>query len=239
MATRDFAAELAAARAAEDWTAHERIWEERRAADVAADEAALAMALAIDAEAAHWAAFFKVTDADQIEARRDVMRANVAVGFTKPLEPFLQGFTRAVTADSDMVTLSLLIKPDTDLDDRFKAWDTEEQEFIMVNGWLFTVEDDDSTESDALPAENAVPSRFETVTGTAPSYWACYFINGDAGDMSDAEIAQADAFADWLGGSIVSCEDADFCHHHDATQFGVGGADCQTYTALIDRESVQ
>jgi len=39
---RNFAAELAAAREAEDWTAHARIWEERRAASVASDEAALA-----------------------------------------------------------------------------------------------------------------------------------------------------------------------------------------------------
>jgi hypothetical protein len=151
----------------------------------------------------------------------------------------LQGFTRAVIADSGRETLTLLIKPDADLDGCFDAWDTDEQEFIVVNGWLFTVEDDDSTESDALPADTAGPSRFDVVTGTAPSYWACYFINGDVDGMDDAEIAQADAFADWLGGNIVGCEDAGFCHHHDATQFGVGGADCQTFTALVDRESVQ
>lgn len=40
-APRDFEAELAAARAAEDWEAHARIWEERRQASVAADEASL------------------------------------------------------------------------------------------------------------------------------------------------------------------------------------------------------
>lgn len=38
---RDFAAELQAARAAEDWAAHERIWEDRRQADIARDEAML------------------------------------------------------------------------------------------------------------------------------------------------------------------------------------------------------
>jgi hypothetical protein len=75
---------------------------------------------------------------------------------------------------------------------------------------------------------------FETITATAPSYWACYFINGDAGDMDDTEIAQADAFADWLGGNIVSCEDAGFIHHHDARSFGALASDCQTYTALIE-----
>jgi hypothetical protein len=53
----------------------------------------------------------------------------------------LQGFTREVTAENDHYTLSLLVKPDTDFDDRFKAWDMDEQEFIRVNGWLFTIED--------------------------------------------------------------------------------------------------
>jgi hypothetical protein len=44
---------------------------------------------AIDAEAAAWAAFFKVTDEAGIERRRQVMRANVAVGYVDPLIPFL------------------------------------------------------------------------------------------------------------------------------------------------------
>lgn len=80
-------------------------------------------------------------------------------------------------------------------------------------------------------------SPFETVTGTAPSYWATYFINGDSSGMEDSEIAQADQFAEWLGGNIVSCEDAGFMMHHDASQFGVGGADCQTYSALVEKDS--
>ncbi|MCK1671094.1 hypothetical protein [Bradyrhizobium sp. 150] len=74
----------------------------------------------------------------------------------------------------------------------------------------------------------------ETVTGTAPSYWACYFINGDASGMEDSEIAQADQFAAWLGGPIVSCDEAGFMRWHDATQFGALASDCQTYTALIE-----
>jgi hypothetical protein len=78
-------------------------------------------------------------------------------------------------------------------------------------------------------------TNFETVSATAPSYWACYFINGDAGDMSDEEIAQADAFADWLGGNIVSCdEDAGFLTYHDAQPFGALAADCLVYVALIN-----
>jgi hypothetical protein len=38
-APRDFTAELAEARKAEDWKTHARIWEERRLAAVDADEA--------------------------------------------------------------------------------------------------------------------------------------------------------------------------------------------------------
>jgi hypothetical protein len=75
---------------------------------------------------------------------------------------------------------------------------------------------------------------FETVTATAPSHWASYFINGDDSGMDDFETAQADAFADWLGGNIGDCEDAGFIHHHDARSFGALAADCQTYTALIE-----
>lgn len=41
MTSRDFAAELKAAREANDWDTHARIWEERRCADVDCDEAML------------------------------------------------------------------------------------------------------------------------------------------------------------------------------------------------------
>lgn len=77
-------------------------------------------------------------------------------------------------------------------------------------------------------------AKFDTVTATAPAHWAVYFINGDASGMEDNEIAQADAFADWLGGNIVDCQDAGFIHYHDAYQFAPFGADCQEYTALIE-----
>jgi len=74
------------------------------------------------------------------------------------------------------------------------------------------------------------------VTGTALSHWAPYFINGDDSDMSAEDITQADAFADWLGGYIVSCEDAGFLWHHDATAFGALAGDCQIYLALVEGE---
>lgn len=43
MQTRNFQAELQAARTAGDWEAHARIWEERRLAEVDADEAAISV----------------------------------------------------------------------------------------------------------------------------------------------------------------------------------------------------
>jgi hypothetical protein len=52
----------------------------------------------------------------------------------------LDGFTESVIATSSGCELFLLVRPGTDFDDCFKAWDTDGQEFIRVNGWLFTVE---------------------------------------------------------------------------------------------------
>ena len=49
------------------------------------------IAKAIDAEAAAWARFFHVdNDADAIERRRRVMRANAAVGHWAPLLPYME-----------------------------------------------------------------------------------------------------------------------------------------------------
>jgi hypothetical protein len=53
----------------------------------------------------------------------------------------LDGFTREVIASNEQMDLYLLVKPETDFDDCFKAWDMDEQEYVRVNGWLFTVED--------------------------------------------------------------------------------------------------
>jgi len=54
----------------------------------------------------------------------------------------LAGYTKAITADCSEYTLELLVKPDTDYDTSFRAWDTDTQEFIKVNGWLFSIEDE-------------------------------------------------------------------------------------------------
>lgn len=51
----------------------------------------------------------------------------------------LDGYTEEVEMSNGQgLDLFLLVKPGTDLDDTFSAWDTDCQEFIRVNGWLFT-----------------------------------------------------------------------------------------------------
>lgn len=52
-----------------------------------------------------------------------------------------KGYTKAITADGGPYTLSLLVKPDADLDSRFTAFDVDASEFIAINGWLFTTEE--------------------------------------------------------------------------------------------------
>jgi len=52
----------------------------------------------------------------------------------------LDGYTVEILAENDEMILSLLVRPGTDFETCFRAWDIDEQEFIRVNGWLFTTE---------------------------------------------------------------------------------------------------
>lgn len=77
--------------------------------------------------------------------------------------------------------------------------------------------------------------RLVTVTYTAPSAWASYWINADPSGLEDDEISEAnEAFASicaahpGAGPHPVDCEDAGFMHSPD---FGKAG-DCQTYTFM-------
>ncbi len=78
------------------------------------------------------------------------------------------------------------------------------------------------------------------VSGTAPSHWACYLVNGDGSDLEPDEADKAEAFADWLlgrtwRGDPISCEDAGFMWTHDAMRVcGALASDCQTYSALVE-----
>lgn len=50
------------------------------------------------------------------------------------------GYTVLAYASSDEHDLTLLIRPDTDTEDRFKAWCMDEHEFLNINGWMFDIE---------------------------------------------------------------------------------------------------
>jgi len=55
----------------------------------------------------------------------------------------LDGFTREIYAhcSNGLNDLYLMVQPNADLDGTFRAWDMDGQEFIRVNGWLFTIEE--------------------------------------------------------------------------------------------------
>lgn len=52
-----------------------------------------------------------------------------------------RGYTRSVYVEADFGGFAALVRPDVDLDDTFKAFDTDNQEWLMVNGWICTTED--------------------------------------------------------------------------------------------------
>jgi hypothetical protein len=53
----------------------------------------------------------------------------------------LDGYTQDVHAIADEgIELYLLVKPNTDFDGHFNAWDMDAQEFLLVTGWMFTIE---------------------------------------------------------------------------------------------------
>lgn len=72
--TRDFSAELLAARNAKDWAAHERIWEERRLAWIEVEEADLAASVEADAVSEAKASFERVIAAIEHGGLRERVR---------------------------------------------------------------------------------------------------------------------------------------------------------------------
>ncbi len=50
-----------------------------------------------------------------------------------------QTFTH-ILATSDEHELDLLVKSGADLDDRYKAWDLDANEYLWINGWMFSTE---------------------------------------------------------------------------------------------------
>lgn len=48
----------------------------------------------------------------------------------------LAGFTDEMHIEIGGSNLALLVKPDTDIGDTFRAWCMDEQEYLNIQGWL-------------------------------------------------------------------------------------------------------
>lgn len=56
-------------------------------------------------------------------------------------QAYAAGYTRELFISSEALDAHVLVRPDADLDGKFKAWDSDYSEWISVNGWLFEIED--------------------------------------------------------------------------------------------------
>jgi hypothetical protein len=52
----------------------------------------------------------------------------------------LAGYTQEYMAECTACDLHIFVKPDTDLDGQFKAYDADNCEFVRLNGWLWSFE---------------------------------------------------------------------------------------------------
>jgi hypothetical protein len=69
---------------------------------------------------------------ETIHTRGQAMSDNTAI---------LAGFTREVMANSDAGEMHIFIKPDADLDGRFKAYNADDCEWVVLNGWLWSFDE--------------------------------------------------------------------------------------------------
>jgi hypothetical protein len=56
-------------------------------------------------------------------------------------EAVMAGFTRHVIADCGQHKFACLVKPDADLDGVVKVFNTDDQEWLCLNGWGWSFED--------------------------------------------------------------------------------------------------
>lgn len=52
----------------------------------------------------------------------------------------LEGFTVGYIAECGLMNVHILVKPETDLDSRFKAWDCDNQQWLNIFGYVWTFE---------------------------------------------------------------------------------------------------
>jgi len=62
----------------------------------------------------------------------------------------LSGYTKLIRATSAAYDLTLLVRESAELDGAFKAFCTDENEYITVNGWLFDIEDAEAAYQEAM-----------------------------------------------------------------------------------------
>lgn len=53
----------------------------------------------------------------------------------------MRGYTRHVQITAGDDEFTALVQPDTDLDGSFRCFDTDNQVWLTVNGWLCLIED--------------------------------------------------------------------------------------------------
>lgn len=72
-----------------------------------------------------------------------------------------------------------------------------------------------------------------TVVAIGRACFASYLINGETGDLRAADLEEANAFAEYLGGRIVDCGEEPHFGTPDYPPGALRG-DCLPYTALVD-----
>lgn len=50
----------------------------------------------------------------------------------------LAGYTEELIAAYDDLDIHIMHQPNADLDTRVRVWNCDHQEFITINGWMFT-----------------------------------------------------------------------------------------------------
>lgn len=81
---------------------------------------------------------------DQIAATFAAVATTIpeaVIGTAQDAAAIDSGFTRRVQIDGGCMGGEFLIQPDTDLDDRFRAWGVDWQEWAWVNGWNVLIEE--------------------------------------------------------------------------------------------------
>lgn len=58
---------------------------------------------------------------------------------TNAQEAIDAGYSKPILAEGDWYTLSLLVRPEQDLGQKFEAFDCEENKMLRINGWLFEI----------------------------------------------------------------------------------------------------